>query len=140
MSSSKRRENSTRQMFYAHEVQNLLRACNFRTPARPAGFENFRLWSIGGSSRLLAGSRLAVDYARGGREFSEEAYDLSLRYDLLNLGYGRSDQQAFAEPDDPRGNGGGHNTSLRNPATHRLGQYPRRRCLPALRRGLFHRD
>src|SRR5256885_11179669 len=26
---------------------------NFRTPARPAGFENFRLWSIGGSGGLL---------------------------------------------------------------------------------------
>jgi hypothetical protein len=33
-------------MFYVHEVRNLLRASNFRTPARPAGFENFRLWSI----------------------------------------------------------------------------------------------
>src|SRR5258705_306563 len=40
-------------MFYVHEVRNLLRASNFRTPARPAGFENFRLWSIGGSGRLL---------------------------------------------------------------------------------------
>ena len=40
-------------MFYVHEVRNLLRASNFRTPARPAGFENFRLWSIGGSGGLL---------------------------------------------------------------------------------------
>jgi len=30
-------------MFYAHEVRNLLRNGNFRTPARPAGFENFKL-------------------------------------------------------------------------------------------------
>src|SRR5258708_37785434 len=49
----KRRENSARQMFYVHEVRNLLRASNFRTPARPAGFENFRLWSIGGSGGLF---------------------------------------------------------------------------------------
>ena len=40
-------------MFYVHEVWNLLRASNFRTPAQPVGFENFRLWSIGGSGRLL---------------------------------------------------------------------------------------
>src|ERR1700682_845364 len=40
-------------MFYVREVQNLLRASNFRTPARRAGFENFRLWSIGGSGGLL---------------------------------------------------------------------------------------
>jgi hypothetical protein len=40
-------------MFYVHEVRNSLRASNFRTPARPAGFENFRLWSIGGSGGLL---------------------------------------------------------------------------------------
>jgi hypothetical protein len=40
-------------MFYVHEVRNLLRASNFRTPARPAGFENFWLWSIGGSGSLL---------------------------------------------------------------------------------------
>src|SRR5947207_5309757 len=40
-------------MFYVREVRNLLRASNFRTPARPARFENFRLWSIGGSGRLL---------------------------------------------------------------------------------------
>jgi hypothetical protein len=53
MSSSKCREKSARQMFYVHEVRNLLRASNFRTPARPAGFENFRLWSIGGSGGLL---------------------------------------------------------------------------------------
>jgi hypothetical protein len=45
-------------MFYVHEVRNLLRASNFRTPARPAGFENFRLWSIGGSGGLLRMSRL----------------------------------------------------------------------------------
>ena len=38
---------------FMFEVRNLLRASNFRTPARPAGFENFRLWSIGGSGRLL---------------------------------------------------------------------------------------
>src|SRR6202165_2859823 len=29
-------------MFYVHEVRNLLRASNFRTPARRAGFENFK--------------------------------------------------------------------------------------------------
>jgi hypothetical protein len=40
-------------MFYVHELWNLLRASNFPTPARPAGFENFRLWSIGGSGGLL---------------------------------------------------------------------------------------
>src|ERR1700692_4267537 len=40
-------------MFYVHKVRNLLRAGNFRTPARPAGFENFWLWSIGGSGSLL---------------------------------------------------------------------------------------
>ena len=40
-------------MFYVDEVRNLLRASNFRTPARRAGFENFRLWSIGGSGGLL---------------------------------------------------------------------------------------
>ena len=40
-------------MFYVHEMRNLLRASNFRTPARPAGFENFWLWSIGGSGSLL---------------------------------------------------------------------------------------
>ena len=38
---------------FMFEVRNLLRASNFRTPARPAGFENFRLWSIGGSGGLL---------------------------------------------------------------------------------------
>ena len=38
---------------FMHEVRNLLRASNFRTPARPAGFENFWLWSIGGSGSLL---------------------------------------------------------------------------------------
>src|SRR5258707_2008916 len=38
---------------FMHEVRNLLRASNFRTPARPAGFENFRLWLIGGSGGLL---------------------------------------------------------------------------------------
>ena len=38
---------------FMHEVRNLLRASNFRTPARRAGFENFRLWSIGGSGGLL---------------------------------------------------------------------------------------
>jgi hypothetical protein len=27
-----------RHMLYVHEVRNLLRASNFRTPARPAGF------------------------------------------------------------------------------------------------------
>jgi hypothetical protein len=31
----------------------LLRASNFRTPARPAGFENYCLWSIGESGCLL---------------------------------------------------------------------------------------
>jgi len=40
-------------MFYVHEVRNWLRASNFRTPARPAEFENFWLWSIGGSGSLL---------------------------------------------------------------------------------------
>src|SRR5882724_10687043 len=40
-------------MFYVHEVRNLLSASNFRTPARPAGFENFGLWSIGRSGGLL---------------------------------------------------------------------------------------
>ena len=33
-------------MFCVHEMRNLLRAGNFRTPARPAGFENFWLWSV----------------------------------------------------------------------------------------------
>src|SRR6266852_9664136 len=46
-------------MFYVHEVRNLLRASNFRTPARRAGFENFRLWSIGGSGGLLRHVRSA---------------------------------------------------------------------------------
>jgi integrase len=31
-------------MIYVHEVRSLLRVSNFRTPARPAGFENFWLW------------------------------------------------------------------------------------------------
>jgi hypothetical protein len=30
---------------------------NFRTPARPAGFENFRQWSIGGNGSLLRDAR-----------------------------------------------------------------------------------
>ena len=34
---------------FMSRAQNLLRANNFRTPAEPAGFENFRLWSVGGS-------------------------------------------------------------------------------------------
>src|SRR6266852_901709 len=56
-------------MFYVHEVRNLLRASNFRTPARRAGFENFRLWSIGGSGGLLRHVRSApeADIKRKGR-------------------------------------------------------------------------
>src|SRR5260370_3154639 len=38
---------------FMFEVRNLLRASNFGTPARPAGFENFRLWSIGGSGGFI---------------------------------------------------------------------------------------
>jgi hypothetical protein len=38
--------------------------------------------------RPSCGLSLAVDYAHGGRVFSEEPYDLSLRDDLLNLGHG----------------------------------------------------
>jgi hypothetical protein len=47
-------------MFYAHEVRNLLRAGNFRTPARPAGFENFKLWSIGGRADMSAGGNFCL--------------------------------------------------------------------------------
>jgi len=56
-------------MFYVHEVRNLLRASNFRTPARRAGFENFRLWSIGGSGGLLRHVRSPpeADIKRKGR-------------------------------------------------------------------------
>jgi hypothetical protein len=54
---------------FMHEVRNLLRASNFRTPARPAGFENFRLWLIGGSAVYFAMSGLPpeADTNRKGR-------------------------------------------------------------------------
>jgi hypothetical protein len=54
---------------FMHEVRNLLRASNFRTPARPAGFENFRLWSIGESAVYFAMSGLPpeADTNRKGR-------------------------------------------------------------------------
>jgi len=48
-------------MFYVHEVRNLLGASNFRTPARPAGFENFWPRSIGGSGSLLRNVRSTPD-------------------------------------------------------------------------------
>src|SRR5262245_54919421 len=51
-------------MFCAHEVFNFLRASNFRTPTRPAGFENFRLWSIGGSDGSLRHVRSRPDAHR----------------------------------------------------------------------------
>jgi len=56
-------------MFYVHEVRNLLRASNFRTPARPAGFENFRLRSIGEVAVYFAMSGLPpeADSKRKGR-------------------------------------------------------------------------
>jgi integrase len=56
-------------MFYVHEVRNLLRASNFRTPARPALFENFWLWSVGGSGSLLRHVRFnpEADTNRKGR-------------------------------------------------------------------------
>jgi hypothetical protein len=46
-----------------------LRASNFRTPARRARFENFRLWSIGGSGGLLPmpGLPPEADIKRKGR-------------------------------------------------------------------------
>jgi hypothetical protein len=55
---------------YVHEGRDLLRASNFRTPARPAGFENFWLWSIGGSGSLLRHVRSTpeADTNRKGRQ------------------------------------------------------------------------
>ena len=48
-------------MFYVHAVRNLSVPAIFEMPARPAGFENFRLWSIGGSDSLLRYVRSAPE-------------------------------------------------------------------------------
>src|SRR5258707_15328946 len=59
---------------FMHEVRNLLRASNFRTPARPAGFENFRLSLIGGSGGFICHVRATpgADTSREGRTSSDD--------------------------------------------------------------------
>src|SRR4029077_3183389 len=59
---------------FMHEVRNLLSASNFRTPARPAGFENFGLSLIGGSGGLLRHVRSTpeADTNRKGRTSSDD--------------------------------------------------------------------
>lgn len=45
--------------FCIHAVRNLNVSAIFEMPSRPAGFENFRPWSIGGSDSLLRHVRSA---------------------------------------------------------------------------------
>ena len=85
-------------MFCVHEVRNLLRASNFRTPARPAGFENFWLWSIGGNGSLPRHARSTPGSKTPIGRLGMSAGGQEERFDCQPMTSDLPDQRTFSEP------------------------------------------
>src|SRR5450631_3337339 len=71
---------------------------NFRTPARPAGFENFWLWSIGGNGSLPRHARSTPGSKTPIGRLGMSAGGQEERFDCQPMTSDLPDQRTFSEP------------------------------------------